>query len=58
MQKIIDYTIINGDDKLAVISDTKFFINQGWQPFGSLTLQIGEKIILYCQPMVMYAEDN
>ena len=63
-QKIIDYDVINTDVLEELIEFVTAKIAEGWQPFGSMTMEAytyrmyamadSEQRTMYYQPMVKY----
>ena len=58
-KKIVDYTVCVGTNSYKDLVDcVKDEINDGFQPYGSLSDTLSANTILTVQPMVKYAEES
>lgn len=61
MTNIKDYTVVVGHDTLTELEkEVKSYINRGWEPIGSITIQEFHSIdeISYLQPMIKREANN
>lgn len=53
---ITHYRIVSGSDAAQLHADVEAAIHNGWQPFGSLSVDRADGGVTYIQPVVRYAE--
>ena len=52
--EIFDYRILLNSYTIGLAQEVKQYVDDGWEPYGSLAVEVGEGTTHFYQPIVKY----
>jgi len=56
--QVYEYKILYASYVLSLAQEVQSFVSQGWEPFGSLAIEVVEGTTFYYQPIVRYVQEE